>query len=330
MMPGFDTFPNRLWGEKDERIALASHALKYHNGFLDDILRAMLPHDLVLIGAPTGVGKTGFSLGIATTSAMVGHRVAYFALEAEPRELERRTKYQLLTAELYAEKNPRAGEFNYADWMLGKCEEFCSHLNNQVDDKIIEHLSTLHTYYRGERFTQHTLREEVQKAAVWADLVIVDHLHYIDIESDESEARGVAEIVKTVRDLSLRVGRPILLIAHLRKKDRRDKQIISSIDDFHGTSNITKIATHVIALDRAYSVEPSKWFMSPTFMAVLKDRRMGATGHVALLNFDLRTRNYRPEYTLGRATKGGTEWEPIRALDRPSWAKHHQDIEDRA
>lgn len=326
-MSGFDTFPNRVWGEKEERLKLAARALKYNNTFLDDILRGMLPHDLVLLGAPTGMGKTDLSLGIATSNAMQGKRVAYFALEAEPRELERRTKYRLLSGFLYAEKHPRFNEFNYADWIRGECEPICGHLNDKADDKIIEQLSSLHTYYRGEKFDQGTLREEVLKASIWAELVIIDHLHYIDTDADESETRGLSEIIKTVRDLSLRIGRPILLVAHLRKRDRREKQIIASVDDFHGSSNITKVCTQAIAIERAFCIEPQKWFLSPTFMTVLKDRRMGAQPYVALTNFDLRSRNYREEYTLGKLAKGGTEWEPIKPTDRPSWAKRHKDIE---
>lgn len=327
MNPGFDTFPNRIWGELDERIKLASRALKFHHGFLDDILRGMLPHDLVLLGAPTGMGKTDLSLGIAAANAQEGRRVAYFALEAEPRELERRTKYRLLCGLLYSEKNPNWGDFNYADWIRGECESFCGHLNEEADNQIIERLSTLHTYYRGEKFDQHTLREEVLKASVWADLVVIDHLHYIDTDADESETRGLAEIVKTVRDLSLRIGKPVLLVAHLRKRSNMDKRIIASLDDFHGSSNITKICTQAIAIERAWNIEPSKWFISPTFMSVLKDRRAGATGFVALTSFDLRSRNYRREYTLGRLAKGGTEWEAIKPTDRPRWAEHHKDLE---
>jgi hypothetical protein len=325
---GFDTFPNRIWGELDDRIKLAARSLKFNNTFLDDILRGMLPHDLVLLGAPTGMGKTDLSLAIATSNAMEGRRVAYFALEAEPRELERRTKYRLLNGLLYLEKNPNAGDFNYADWIRGECESYCGHLNEEVDNKIIDQLATLHTYYRGERFDQETLRAEVMKAAVWADFVIVDHLHYIDTDADENEARSQGEIVKTVRDLSLRIGRPILLVAHLRKRSGDDKKIIANVDDFHGSSNITKIATQAIVIERAHCVTPSKWFLSPTFMSVVKDRRAGTTGHVALVNFDLRSRNYRQEYTLGRRSgKGGAEWEPIKPSDKPRWAAHHKDLE---
>lgn len=327
MADEFDSSANRLWGERDERLALAKRSLNYYNSFLDDILRGMLPHDLVLLGAPTGMGKTDLALNIAASNATQGKRVAYFALEAEPRELERRTKYSLLSRRLYQDRHANAGDMNYADWMRGECEEFCKHINDEIDGQIMSALSALHTYYRGEKFDQHTLNDEVLKAAVWADLVVIDHLHYIDTDAEQSETRGLAEIVKTVRDLSLRIGRPILLVAHLRKRDTRERQLIATLDDFHGSSNITKICTQAIAIEKARGIEPQKWFLAPTFMAVLKDRRSGATGYIALTQFDMRTRGYAPKYTLGRAEKGGTVWEPIEMAKQPRWAKHHENME---
>jgi hypothetical protein len=323
---GFDSFPNRLWGELEERQKLAARSLLYYNAFLDDILRGMLPHDLVLLGAPTGMGKTDLALNIAASNAEQGRRVAYFALEAEPRELERRTKYALLSRELFRTKHPQAGEVNYADWIRGECEGICGHLNQQIDNQIIERLSLLHTYYRGEKFDQHTLHDEVMKAAVWADFIVVDHLHYIDTDADQSETRGLSDVVKTVRDLSLRIGRPVLLVAHLRKRDQREKQLIAALDDFHGSSNITKICTQAITIEQARCIEPTKWYLAPTFMTVLKDRRAGATGYIALTQFDRRTRGYAGEYTLGRSIKGGQAWEQIRYIDKPRWARHHVEI----
>lgn len=322
----FDSMANRVVGELEGRLANAKRSLKYNNGFLDDILRGMLPHDLVLLGAPTGMGKTDLALNIATSNATQDKRVAYFALEAEPQELERRTKFALLSHEVHAERSERASDMNYTDWMRGDCEAICGHLNSQVENKMLRQLSGLHTYYRGEKFDQHNLHDEVMKAAVWADLIVVDHLHYIDTDTSESETKGLGDVVKTVRDLSLRIGRPVLLIAHLRKRDGRDKQILATIDDFHGSSNITKICTQAIVIEKARCVKPLKWHQAPTFMTVLKDRRGGITGLVALCHFDVRTKSYSNSYTLGRLVKGGTDWEPLGLMDTaPRWAKHHVD-----
>ncbi len=323
---GFESSASRVLGERDERLANAARALSYYNGFLDDVLRGILPHDLILIGAPSGVGKTDLALQIAVSNVAQKKRVAYFALEAEPRELERRTKFAMLCNQLYREGHPSASAMNFADWAIGRLENVCGHLNAQADRMFLTRLGGLQTYYRGTHFDQNDLREAIIGVHEMTDLIVVDHLHYIDSD-DDNEARGLGDVVKTVRDIVLRIGKPIILVAHLRKRDPRGKQLVATLDDFHGSSNVAKIATHAISLDRAFGVEPTKWWLSPTYMTILKDRRGGETGHCGLVQYNKKTRGYESNYSLGRLTKMGTEWEQVGLGDAPSWAKHHQHTE---
>ena len=130
--------------------------------------------------------------------------------------------------------------------------------------------------------------------------------------------------------MALNVGKPVILIAHLRKKEQGSKRLIASIDDFHGSSNITKICTQAITIERCHVVQSPKWFLAPTFMTILKDRRSGACPFVALTNFDRRTKGYAGKYTLGKLTKGGSDWEPLTVNDKPDWATHHQPLEQEA
>lgn len=316
---GFESMPARLVGEREDRLHRARSRLQFYVGFLDDCLRGVLQNDLVLLGAPTGMGKTDLALNIAATNAMNGRRVHYFALEAEPRELERRTKYALISRELFRTRHEARDRLNYSDWYLGTVESDISALNAWADDQILEKLSTLHTYYRGARFTAEDLQKAVMAVHSRSQLIVIDHLHYVDSD-DENEARSLGDTVKTIRDVSLRIGVPILLVAHLRKRDSRAKQLIATLDDFHGSSNVTKIATQVIAIERASCVEPDKWYLHPTFMSVLKDRRAGAPRLSAVCMFDQRTRSYASAYRLGRIS--GAEWEEVPAHEVPDWAKH--------
>lgn len=325
----FVTMPARLHREREGRLAQAARALNYHNRFLDDVLRAILPHDLVLLGAPSGMGKTDLALAIAMNNAMHERRVAYFALEAEPLELERRVKFSWLSTEAYKRNLPGKHELNYTDWYLGKCEEIVGSLGDECDRWFLATLGGLRTFYRGQRFDKGDLRKSVEMVHEHVDLIVVDHLHYVDNDEDErNEHSAIGETTKTIRDVSLVIGKPILLVAHLRKRDPRLKTLMPTIDDFHGSSNITKIATQVITLGPASpAVDAPKWWLAPTFMAILKDRRAGAPPFVALTMFDKRTRRYDDEYTLGRLIKGGTEWEQIKPSDRPGWANGHKQME---
>ena len=326
---GFRSVPSRVAGELDERRSLASRALAYGVPFLDDALRALLPHDLVLLGAPSGVGKTDLAISIAAGNARAGRRVHYFALEAEPREIERRIKFARLVEAAAESVHPRTADLNFVDWMLGRCEHVVEAFNATVDQSLLEDFCKLRTFYRGAKFDQADLRRMVLEVATETDLIVIDHLHYVDTDTDENEHRALGELVKTIRDLSLRIGKPIILIAHLRKRDPRAKQLVATLDDFHGSSNVAKIATHAITIERA-PFPPARWYLAPTFVSIAKDRRGGAPGVVALAMFDRRFRTYAPTYTLGRLKAGGTEWEPLAMSDVPRWARQHRALEGSA
>jgi hypothetical protein len=323
----FHRMPVRVGGERKARLDRAARALSYHQMFLDDALRAILPNDLILLGAPTGMGKTDLALAIAMQNAMAERRVGYFALEAEENELEMRTKYAWIVGEAYRRNIERKGDLSYSDWLLGRCEDIVGQLDQEANQHFLSKLGGLETFYRGERFDQEDLKKAVEEHHSRFDLLVVDHLHYVDFDESKSEASGIGDTVKVIRDVSLRIGKPIILVAHLRKRDQRLKQLMPAIDDFHGSSNITKICTQAITIERAHGIEAPKWYLAPTFMAVLKDRRGGAPPYVALTYFDKRTRRYQDEYTLGRLIKGGTEWEPIKPADRPGWANGHKQME---
>lgn len=320
----FITMPARIGDELERRIASGRRCLQFHNAFLDDYMRGILPSDLVLIGAPSGMGKTDLAMNIATTNAMTGKRVAYFALEAEPLELERRTKFALLTARAHAAKKPNVDDLNFPDWMLGRCEHIVGEWNREVDQQMLEHLSGLWTYYRSTKFDADDLVDKFLHIQKFVDMVIIDHLHYIDGKADETETEGLSGAMKAIRDTALFTGKPVILIAHLRKRNRFSKQLVAEMDDFHGSSNIVKIATRALTLERANGIEAAKWYWSPTFMTVLKDRHQGPCPFVALMNFDRRTRSYAPKYELGKLTNGGTEWEPLGQHESVRWAKHRE------
>jgi hypothetical protein len=309
---GFEKASNRIKGERAERQELVRRELPFHVAFLDDILRSLLPNDLILLGAETGAGKTE-----------VGKHVFYFALEAEHREIERRDKYAIL-CDLVLERKPhRIGEMNYPDWYRGRCDDLVVGLDAIADEIVAERRCTLHTYYRGSKFDHKDIKRLFLAIQTQADLIILDHLHYVDIE-DENENRGFKTTIKMIRDVALGIGKPVILIAHLRKRDSRSKSIVPHIEDFHGSSDIIKVVTHSIMLAPARSVPSSKPGISNTFMYVPKDRHGGSTGLVALCEFDRRRKTYADHYTLGRPN--GDEFEPLGTSEAPRWAKRHQPL----
>ena len=323
----FESSAARIQGEQRERTELVGRQLKYEVQFLDDILRGILPHDLILIGAETGAGKTELAKQIAMFNAFEGKRVHYFALEAEPNEIERRIKFSILTEIARSEKvRFDFADLNYPDWYRGKCEHIVGPFNERAERRMAKVLKTMFTYYRGNSFGHADIKRLLLAIQSETDLVILDHLHYVDID-DENENRGFNDTVKMIRDVTLGMGKPMILVAHLRKKSTQGKrQIVPVLDDFHGSSNITKIVTHAVMLAPARCIERRTPGKANTFIHVPKDRMGGATGIVAMCQFELSTRTYDAKYTLGRPSQGGDGFEVLDAVEVPRWAKHHEGL----
>lgn len=317
---GFKSAPDRVKNERIERIERGKSEIQYHHGFLDDLLRGIAANDLIVLGAETGAGKTEFARAVAASNAKRGKRVYYFALEAEDREIERRTKYSILHGLMGRENTPRRDEVNYPDWYRGKCEDIIGDaLDEKADRALAIEYQTLHTYYRGSKFDHEDIRRLFLAIQTDADLIVLDHLHYVDIE-DENENRGFKKTVKMIRDVALGIGRPVILVVHLRKRDIRSKSIVPDIEMIHGSSDIAKICTRAIMLAPARSMPSDDSSIANTFFYVPKDRVGGATGLVALCEFNRRLRAYGPRYRLGRMSPAGDEFEPLLSL--PRWAKN--------
>jgi hypothetical protein len=328
MTASFQPATSRLDGELAARQEQGRRRLAYHNSFLDDYLRGIGPKDLVVIGAPEGVGKTQLAFTIGAETAKRGRHVYYFALEAEERELEWRRKFAVLSQLVYAARDPRAHEFNFDDWCFAEQEDIAAPYEERAREILERDLATLHTLYRETHFGPEDITRELLKIRNKAQLILIDHLHYIDSDG-EDEHREMADLMKLLRDIQLQeVGRPIILVAHLRKRDQRVKRIFIESGDFHGSKHISNICTQLIALQPAVDIKPKHWSLAPTYLQVLKGRRGGRCPLVALTNFDVRSKSYQTDYSLGRSAQGGTKWEPLKPGDSvPFWASrggHHR------
>lgn len=317
---GFESSADRITGERAARLEAAKRQLPYGHAFLDDCLRSIMPNDLIVIGARTGVGKTELARGIATHNAKRGKRVRYFALEAEPREIERRTKYGVIASLLVQHRVSLDHPFNYPDWYRGRFDAQLGDLEDEADEWIQVNLRTLQTYYRGRHFDRDDVTKIVLAEQDNADLIVLDHLHYVDID-DDNENRGMRDLVMAIRNTAIDAGLPVILVVHLRKKATGSKSLVPSTDDIHGSSEIAKVCTHTIMLEPANGVPIRKGYNN-TFVTVPKDRGDGAKSLLALCAWDWRRKSYENSYTLGRDVKG--TFEPITRDEAPFWAARHE------
>lgn len=315
-----------LWLQKFrvERQLTGAQIIPFGVKFLDEALRGIFPTDIVLLGARTGAGKTQLATQIALNACRMHKNVWFYALEADKGEIVRRMLFGevgKLLSKLEHHQKPLF-RFRYANYIAGDYDILWGEDLKKLEDRAWKNIGfdclNLKTIYRDKGFTVKDFCRSVEAAKVeGAQLIILDHLHYFDWSATASEYEELKNAVKLIRDLALKHEIPIVLIAHLRKKDRGSKAIIPDIDDFHGSSDISKIATKAIMLARA----PMKTASGKTasYLYIAKARTAGdAMYYAGVVAYDRNTGSYDDKYVISKVNFG----EPEIITDKkeiPSW-----------
>ncbi len=296
--------------------------LPFGVSYLDDALRGIYKDDLILVGAGSGVGKTQFCCNVALANVEAGYRVHYIALEASEFEIERRLKYPLIMNNFYSDPTrPRLGyTLNYPDWYSGKYATILKIYEDKVAQDYEDKFQNLHTYYKFGNFGIDQLIEAVCTCASESDLIIIDHVHYFDFD-DDNEHRAIREIAKTVRTLALEKRKPIILVAHLRKSDKFNQDLVAGLEEFHGSSDLYKIATKVITIAPGRTTPAGNY---ETFFRIPKNRfDGGVTRYVAREVFSPRDGRYeKGKYELTWSDQKKSDgFEMLDTSLYPSWAR---------
>lgn len=296
--------------------------------FLDEALFGIRKNDFIVIAAKTGFGKSELAKIIALENAPK-KRVHFFALEAEPNEIEMRIKYSYMAKGIYGELKEyfKGFIFNYADWVNGEYRnnDLIKKLSEAATEFMAEEYKNLKTYYQiNSTITDENIESTLLGIQNETDLIIIDHLHYFTF-CDDNENRAMKKLMMRFRELSLKIGKPIILLAHVRKSERRGAALVPGFEDIHGSSDVSKIATKIIILAAANEIETGSPTQYATFFRIAKCRLDGSrTKLVGVLNFDITRNAYRESYLLGRLNFDETEIEIIdeeRKEKVPRWAK---------
>lgn len=284
---------------------------RYNMPYLDDALRGIHPSDLIIIGGDTGAGKSHLVNHITFTNALAGKKVYIFSLEGDKDELLMRWKWQRICHEFY--KNPTGREMYYQDY-----------INNNIPgiedlellaEKELEMIGDNITIFdRSEQLDIELLIKQVGLIES-ADLIIIDHLHYFNMYDDKTEVQNISLIMREIKNLTINRHIPVILVSHLRKKDRF--RGLPEIEDFMGSSNIAKEASVCITLcsdPESHIIEDN---LFATIFNIAKNRADPIGGVVSRLFFNSRLKTYANSCDLGRMVKGS-----FHSLDIfPSWAK---------
>jgi len=284
--------------------------------FLDKAIGGIISDDLLLVGAPSGVGKTGFVTNIAKANVLQGRRVHVIALEAYEGEIEDRIKYTLLAKLFYADEERERGHISYRGWIEGKHDVALEKYELDAQGEAIK-LYNLHTFYRTKNFTIQDFEREAFNVHQDTDLIILDHVHYFDIE-DRNEHQGFKMIVKKIREVTQETGIPVVLVAHLRKRDKQNNELVAGIDEFHGSSDLTKIATKIISIGKGQLIDRHN---SETFFRIPKNRMDGSVSYYCLkMVFNFELNDYiQNKSQIGILTNNGKSFEMLDKSRYPDW-----------
>ena len=300
------------------RRALIGSKLSYGVEYLDDATRGIFPDDLILLGAPSGAGKTQLCCNIALANLAAGRKVHYIALEASEWEIEHRLKYPLVAERFFADPYRPKVRLTYPDWVNGELLEELSEYEKSAAKFFDDAFRDLFVFYKQNKFGIDEMLQTVAFCAAETSLVIIDHVHYFDWD-DDNENRAIKKIAMTARRLSLEEKKPIILVAHLRKKDRGAKDLVPGIEEFHGSSDLTKIATTVVTMSPGGVTSTGNY---ETFFRISKSRRDGGvTRYIGREFFSPRKGGYENgKYQIGwSGCTAESGFEEIPSDDRPSW-----------
>jgi len=317
-MSEFNYDYNLLKENKTEEKERLTEIKTYEYGvrFLDDATGGFGSQELILLCSKSGKGKSHLCSLIAEHNAKAGRKVLYLALEADDKEILRRIKFRFC-CKRYFNDYDSLYPLSYNKWLLGKLEDKLSRYYKEFDNEVKKWGENLIIRYREKEFNKNSITTNFMSYAHEVDLIILDHLHYIDFDND-NENRALKEIVETIRENNLTFKVPLLLVAHLRKSDIKNPTLVPDMEDVSGSKHIINIAKTIITMSPKQEFIENNPAITKTHMHIAKGRYLGSTNcYIAELYFNSKTETYEDTYTLGKAGEYVKKFELAEIM--PDW-----------
>ncbi|MBQ9115876.1 MAG: replicative DNA helicase [Clostridia bacterium] len=237
-------------------------------GVIDKLLVGMGAGDMVLVGARPGVGKTSFTMNIATHAARsTGKAVCVFSLEMSAEQLVMRMISTEAKVDNYNLRAPAALQVN--DWKaIASASSSLAECNIFIDDTPGMSVTSMKTKLR-----------RVKNLG----LVVIDYLQLMQSETrSDNRAQEVGEISRGIKLMAKEFGCPILTCAQLNRAVEGRKDGVPMLSDLRDSGSIEQDADSVMFLHRKEE-EKQK------VQVVIAKNRHGATGTVEL--------GWTPEFT---------------------------------
>jgi replicative DNA helicase len=236
---------------------------------LDTKTAGLQPADLVIVAARPGMGKTAFSLNIASHAAFSGYGVAVFSLEMAKEQLALR----LLCSEARVDNSKvRTGYLSDRDFP--KLATAAGRLHDAlifIDDTPA--ISVLELRAKARRIA----RDREKKLG----LIIVDYLQLMrGTGAAQNREQEISEISRSLKALAKELNVPVLAVSQLNRRveDRNDKT--PQLSDLRESGAIEQDADVIAFIYREAAYNPKSDDNTATI--TIAKQRNGPTGDLTL------------------------------------------------
>jgi replicative DNA helicase len=236
---------------------------------LDTKTAGLQPSDLIIVAARPGMGKTAFSLNVASHAAFSGYGVAVFSLEMAREQLALR----LLCSEARVDNSKvRTGYLSDRDFpklatAAGKLHDALIYIDDTPAISILE------------------LRAKARRLARDRDkklgLIIVDYLQLMrGTGTAQNREQEISEISRSLKALAKELSVPVLAISQLNRRveDRNDKT--PQLSDLRESGAIEQDADVIAFIYREAAYNPKSDDNTATI--TIAKQRNGPTGELNL------------------------------------------------
>lgn len=235
--------------EKERQSFTKENMFTFGIDVLDQYTIGIFPHDLVVIGADSGIGKTEHAYKCAVANAKKWKKVLFFALEGNIHDIAwRYTQSEINKAWI------KVKTAEYRVNVVDEHKDFAKAIYTEVAES--NWWDNLHIYNKKEVPTIEFITELMRKSKDFFDMFIIDHLHYIQYNDSKTEHSEISKAMRILQQMTWELKKPIVLVWHLRK---RNIDVDPTMYDLHGSSNIPKEASTVILLSRMEINNIDKW-----------------------------------------------------------------------
>ena len=237
---------------------------------LDTKTAGLQPADLIIVAARPGMGKTAFSLNIASHAAFSGYGVAVFSLEMAKEQLALR----LLCSEARVDNSKvRTGYLSDRDFP--KLATAAGRLHDAlifIDDTPA--ISVLELRAKARRIA----RDREKKLG----LIIVDYLQLMrGTGAAQNREQEISEISRSLKALAKELNVPVLAVSQLNRRveDRNDKT--PQLSDLRESGAIEQDADVIAFIYREAAYNPKSDDNTATI--TIAKQRNGPTGDLTLI-----------------------------------------------